>query len=83
MFFYFIVKNSDFKTHSCLYTFIFTLSQTNKPTEEKFHFNRNRNRNRNTQISAKRISQRLKPDGCFWSGHMIYYTNKKLDVSQN
>jgi hypothetical protein len=38
-------------------------------------------RSRKNHISLQRISQRVKKtDGCFWSGHMIYYTNLKPDV---
>lgn len=43
---------------------------------------------KNTQDSKKfigliRISQRVKKTNeCFWSGHMYYYTNKNIEVSQ-
>lgn len=45
------------------------------------HFKRGPKSSRKTQISLQRISQRVKKtDGCFWSGHMIYYTSINTDV---
>ena len=39
---------------------------------------------RRTQINLQRISQRVKKtNGCFWHGHMVYYTNLNPEVKKN